>query len=234
MDLELQKKLLRFIQTGTFRKVGSNKLETVDVRFVCATNRDPLQEVKAGRFREDLFYRLHVVPLRLPPLRERDRDVLLIADRLLAQFSAQSGKAFTGFSSDAQDVLLRYPWPGNVRQLQNAVQNAVVLHDGQRVEASMLPAEVREGHITEDSTRTAPPITEAVTPAIAPAASLAGFRSESALDARRAIEPLWMVEKRAIEAAIAACDGNINRAAGLLEVAPSTLYRKKQSWENAG
>jgi two-component system repressor protein LuxO len=71
MDLELQKKLLRFIQTGTFRKVGSNTLETVDVRFVCATNRDPLVEVREGRFREDLFYRLHVVPVRLPPLRER-------------------------------------------------------------------------------------------------------------------------------------------------------------------
>ncbi len=220
MDLELQKKLLRFIQTGTFRKVGSNKLESVDVRFVCATNRDPLEEVREGRFREDLFYRLHVVPLRLPPLRERDRDVLLIADKFLADFAQQSGKRFERFSAEAQELLLRYPWPGNVRQLQNAIQNTVVLNDGEQVEVGMLPADIREGHI----------VTEAGDgePVPAPAVSTRG------LDARRSIEPLWMVEKRAIETAIELCDGNINRAAGLLEVAPSTLYRKRQSWLKAG
>jgi DNA-binding NtrC family response regulator len=226
MDLELQKKLLRFIQTGTFRKVGSNRLETVDVRFVCATNRDPLEEVRAGRFREDLFYRLHVVPLRLPPLRERERDVLLIADKLLADFARQSGKGFRRFSPEAEDLLLRYPWPGNVRQLQNAIQNAVVLHDGEEIAEHMLPLEIRDGHIAAEAPTAAP--------SSAPTAS-AGLRSaEEALDQRRAIEPLWMVEKRAIEAAIEACDGNINRAAGLLEVAPSTLYRKRQSWADAG
>jgi two-component system repressor protein LuxO len=220
MDLELQTKLLRFIQTGTFRKVGSNKLETVDVRFVCATNRDPLLEVREGRFREDLFYRLHVVPVRLPPLRERDRDVLLIAEKLLTDFATQTGKDFTRFSPDAVEALLRYPWPGNVRQLQNALQNAVVLHDGDTIEASMLPEEVRAGHIAE--------------PTAEPSASTSSARSAIALGQRRNIEPLWMVEKRAIEDAIAACDGNINLAAGLLEVAPSTLYRKRQNWTEAG
>ena len=219
MDLELQKKLLRFIQTGTFRKVGSNTLETVDVRFVCATNRDPLVEVREGRFREDLFYRLHVVPLRLPPLRERGQDIALIARHFLSHFVEGTSKGFRGFSPAAEEQLLRYVWPGNVRQLQNVIQQTVVLNDGDIVELEMLPADVRTGHV--ESVPTEVPVSGA-----APAAE-----GDDALATRRAIEPLWMVEKRAIEAAIAACDGNVNRAAGLLEVAPSTLYRKRQAWE---
>jgi len=224
MDLELQKKLLRFIQTGTFRKVGSNTLETVDVRFICATNRDPLVEVREGRFREDLFYRLHVVPVRLPPLRERGNDVLLIAREFLGRFAQQAGKGFERFSPAAEEQLLRYAWPGNVRQLQNAVQQTVVLNDGVEVEPAMLPGEVRERHIEAEAISNA---AEARRPS-PPAPGTPG--TPDALAVRRAIEPLWLVEKRAIEAAIEACDGNVNRAAGLLEVAPSTLYRKRQAW----
>ncbi len=222
MDLDLQKKLLRFIQTGSFRKVGSNKLETVDVRFVCATNRDPLREVREGRFREDLFYRLHVVPLRLPPLRERGRDILHIARHFLERFSGEAGKGFSSFSAAAEEQLLRYAWPGNVRQLQNVVQQTVVLNTGEQVELDMLPSDVRQGHIDpelEDESVADEPDSD---------------RQEKGLALRRAIEPLWLVEKRAIEAAIVACDGNVNRAAGLLEVAPSTLYRKRQAWQDAG
>ena len=223
MDLELQKKLLRFIQTGTFRKVGSNTLETVDVRFVCATNRDPLVEVREGRFREDLFYRLHVVPLRLPPLRERGNDVLLIARRFLEHYASEAHKRFERFSAAAEEQLLSYAWPGNVRQLQNVVQQTVVLNDGEEVELDMLPEDVRRGHLDDR------PITEAE-PWEGPVAEPS--LSQSALAARRAIEPLWLIEKNAVEAAIEACDGNINRAAGLLEVAPSTLYRKRQAWKD--
>ncbi|MFK8040890.1 sigma-54-dependent transcriptional regulator [Congregibacter sp.] len=223
MDLELQKKLLRFIQTGTFRKVGSNTLETVDVRFVCATNRDPLVEVREGRFREDLFYRLHVVPLRLPPLRERDRDILMIARHFLDTYASQSGKGFASFSAAAEEQMLRYVWPGNVRQLQNVVQQAVVLNQGEQIEIDMLALDVHQGLIDdtgrEDNTS---PQDNTSTPE----------SEQDDLAKRRAIEPLWMVEKRAIEAAVTACDGNINRAAGLLEVAPSTLYRKRQAWVN--
>ena len=226
MEPELQKKLLRFIQTGTFRKVGSNTLETVDVRFVCATNRDPLVEVREGRFREDLFYRLHVVPLRLPPLRERGRDILLIARRLLRQFARENNKSFGDFSPAAEEQLLRYPWPGNVRQLQNVIQQTLVLNDGDVVELDMLPQEVRTGQLEKAARASAVEAPAAATPAAAPSAS-------DSLAARRAIEPLWLIEKRAIEAAIEACDGNINRAAGLLEVAPSTLYRKRQAWQQS-
>jgi DNA-binding NtrC family response regulator len=221
MSLELQKKLLRFIQTGTFRKVGSNTLEKVDVRFVCATNRDPIKEVREGRFREDLFYRLHVVPVRMPPLRERGDDVLDIARHFLADFAERNNKSFGDFSDEAAELLHRYPWPGNVRQLQNAVQQIVVLNEGERVEADMVPETISAGHL------------EAVTEEIPDAASVATNVSPIAshVSRREQVEPLWLTEKRAIESAIATCDGNVNQAAGLLEVAPSTIYRKLQAWK---
>jgi two-component system repressor protein LuxO len=221
MDLELQKKLLRFIQTGTFRKVGSNTLEQVDVRFVCATNRDPIIEVREGRFREDLFYRLHVVPLRMPPLRERGADISLLSDQFLQSFAEQESKAFRNFSVQAREALQRYAWPGNIRQLQNAIQQAVVLHSGERVEVDMLPDAVVSGELETGILRRPEQITAVATSASA---------SSDKLARRRDIEPLWLTERNAVEAAIEACEGNINRAAGLLEVAPSTLYRKIQSW----
>ncbi|MEH6517206.1 MAG: sigma-54 dependent transcriptional regulator [Halioglobus sp.] len=225
MSLELQKKLLRFIQTGTFRKVGSNTLEKVDVRFVCATNRNPLVEVSEGRFREDLFYRLHVVPVHMPPLRERDEDVLMIASHFLEHFSDQAGKQFDGFSADAAAAIRRYPWPGNVRQLQNAMQQTVVLNEGQLVSEAMLPDSITSGILGVSEA----PAAVSITPSPAATASVAPEHSH--LARRQQIEPLWLTEKRAIEAAIDACDSNVNRAAGLLEIAPSTLYRKLQSWK---
>jgi len=129
MAPDLQTKLLRFVQTGTFRKVGGDEERQVDVRFVCATNRDPLIEVQEGRFREDLYYRLHVVPIHLPPLRERGEDILEIAEGLLTRFAEEEGKRFSGFQEDARQVLLSYLWPGNVRELENVIRNAVVLND---------------------------------------------------------------------------------------------------------
>lgn len=139
MDPDLQAKLLRFLQTKTFRKVGGTKIEKVDVRLICATNKDPLAEVRAGRFREDLYYRLHVIPLQLPPLRERAEDIAEIAKYFLAIYSEQEGRKFQGFSQEAEDTLMSYTWPGNVRELQNVVQNVVVLNDGEIVLPEMLP-----------------------------------------------------------------------------------------------
>ena len=225
MSLELQKKLLRFIQTGTFRKVGSNTLEQVDVRFVCATNRDPIKEVREGRFREDLFYRLHVVPVRMPPLRERGEDVLDIAGHFLNEFAERNDKAFEGFSEEAAELFRRYPWPGNVRQLQNAVQQVVVLNDGEQVEAHMVPESISTGHLELEAAAEEGPAAEAAPSNVSPIASHVSRREQ--------VEPLWITEKRAIETAIATCDGNVNQAAGLLEVAPSTIYRKLQAWNKA-
>ncbi|QXC37892.1 sigma-54 dependent transcriptional regulator [Aeromonas jandaei] len=217
MDLDLQSKLLRFIQTGTLQRVGSGKLETVDVRFICATNRDPLLEVKAGRFREDLYYRLHVIPLYLPPLRERGEDILLLARSLLQNYAKEENRRFRDFDAAAARVLLDYPWPGNVRELQNVVRNIVVLNDKELVSPDILPPPLNGVRALAVATTAAQqPAATATTPAVG-----------------GPIRPLWLVEKEVIEQAIASCDGNIPKAAALLEISPSTIYRKKQGWEEA-
>ncbi len=208
MDLDLQTKLLRFIQTGTFQKVGSSRMKKVDVRFVCATNRDPWKEVQEGRFREDLYYRLYVIPLHLPPLREREEDVIEIAYSLLGFMSHEEGKSFVRFAQDVIDRFIQYEWPGNVRQLQNVLRNVVVLNQGKEIELSMLP----------------PPLNE---PAIKPANS---SNVVSVSFGPQDIQPLWKTEKTTIEQAIEACDGNIPQAAKHLDVSPSTIYRKIQAW----
>ncbi|MGR5232545.1 quorum-sensing sigma-54 dependent transcriptional regulator LuxO [Vibrio rotiferianus] len=208
MDLDLQTKLLRFIQTGTFQKVGSSKMKSVDVRFVCATNRDPWKEVQEGRFREDLYYRLYVIPLHLPPLRERGEDVIEIAYSLLGYMSHEEGKSFVRFSPEVIERFNDYEWPGNVRQLQNVLRNIVVLNSGKEISLDMLP----------------PPLNTPIIKTAVPRA--VEIESFSASD----IIPLWMTEKSAIEQAIEACDGNIPRAAGYLDVSPSTIYRKLQTW----
>lgn len=219
MDLELQSKLLRFLQTGAVQKVGSSQSVKVDVRIVCATNRDPLQEVAAGRFREDLYYRLHVIPVHLPPLRERGDDVLRIAEHFLHDFSLEEGKVFTGFTETARRALLAYAWPGNIRQLQNIIRQVVVMNPGPEIRVEMLPA-----HLLA-----------------VPAASAGGVQETSAMQPATppvmpsaVILPLAEVERQAILEAIAACEGNIPQAARLLEVSPSTLYRKLQSWQKTG
>ncbi len=139
MDLDLQAKLLRFIQTGSYRRVGDGTDRQVDIRFVCATNRDPLTEVAAGRFREDLYYRLHVVPITMPPLRDRGTDISLLANRFLKSFAKIERKDFKRFDMSAMAVVEGYAWPGNVRQLENFVRNVVVLNNGEVVTQDMLP-----------------------------------------------------------------------------------------------
>ncbi len=222
MELDLQAKLLRFIQTGTFQKVGGSKLETVDVRFVCATNRDPFEEVKAGRFREDLYYRLHVIPVALPPLRERGEDVIAIARNFLLQFAKEENKHFSDFSPESAQLMLNYEWPGNVRQLQNVVRNIVVLHDGEKVLPAMFPPPLNSIKVQ--------PVEE--TQPVLQSSSISKT-DDTALDIA-SIKPMWLVEKETIENAIAACDGNIPQAAGYLELSPSTIYRKRLAWQSQG
>jgi two-component system, repressor protein LuxO len=207
MDLPLQAKLLRFIQTGTYQPVGSDVLKKVDVRFVCATNRDPLDEITAGRFREDLYYRLNVVPILMPALRDRGTDIILIARHYLNQFAAEEGKSFDGFDPEAERLLLAYPWPGNVRQLSNVVRNVVVLSPSGVATAAQLPPIVRAA---------APP---------RPAAAPPGTPAPS-----QGIRPMALVEREVIEAALAEVGGNVGRAAALLEIDASTIYRKKREW----
>ncbi len=214
MDLGLQAKMLRFLQTGTVQRVGEDKPRVADVRIVCATNRDPQSEVAAGRFREDLFYRLNVIPVDLPPLRERDHDVLLIARHFLRQFAVEDAKKFTGFSPAVEAALLAYAWPGNVRELQNTVRNIVVLNEGTTVEFDMLPRAFQLG------------VGGAAAAAARPIAM-------PAAESTTILEPLDTVVRRTIERAIAQCDGNIPKAAAALQVSPSTIYRRIQAWPAA-
>ncbi|KDE39012.1 Regulatory protein LuxO [Nitrincola lacisaponensis] len=211
MDLELQTKLLRFIQTRQYRPVGATQEECVDVRFVCATNRDPWHEVRAGRFREDLYYRLYVVPIDLPPLRNRDQDVLILAHHFLRQYSLQEGKHFEGFSHDAVNILLTQAFPGNVRELQNIIRRIVVLHKGGLVTHSMLDLKSKSAY----SDLCEPAKNKMVTEA-----------EHSGAPIRRLAD----VEREYIEQAISQCNGSVIEAARHLGVSDSTLYRKLNRW----
>jgi DNA-binding NtrC family response regulator len=221
MDSALQVKMLRFLQEKTVQRVGEDRTRQADVRIVCATNRDPAAEVAAGRFREDLFYRLHVIPIEIPALRQREEDVLLIAREFLKSFARDEGKQFRGYSPQAEKALLEYAWPGNVRQLQNTILNAVVLNDGETIELEMLPAALSEtGRGCLAGNRE-----------IDCLSSTKKGNFESPVAKQVPIIPLEEVIRETIENAITLCDGSIPRAASALGVSPSTIYRRVQVWE---
>jgi transcriptional regulator with GAF, ATPase, and Fis domain len=143
---ELQGKLLRVLQEGEFEPVGSSRTRTVDVRLVAATNRDLKQAVTDGKFREDLYYRLSVFPLTLPPLRERGKDVVLLAETFARQFAVRTGQRLAPIGPDAIARLREYAWPGNVRELQNVIERAVITaHDGKLNLDRALPVTVTGG-----------------------------------------------------------------------------------------
>jgi len=138
LPIPLQAKLLRFLQEQEFERVGGNKTIRVDVRMIAASNRELEREVSGGRFREDLYYRLNVITLKVPPLRERPEDILPLAIELLGAAAVRYRRGPLRFSSDAADALTAYRWPGNVRELRNAVERAVILGDGPEVSAALL------------------------------------------------------------------------------------------------
>jgi two-component system response regulator HydG len=145
LPLAVQVKLNRALQEREIRRVGENTPVSVDVRLVAATHRELMAEVKAGRFREDLFYRLHVMPVALPPLRERLEDVPLLAAHFLDKFAHAHQRSLEGFEPEALRALTGYPWPGNVRELENAVERAVAVCDRPKISVACLPAEVVRG-----------------------------------------------------------------------------------------
>lgn len=208
MPMALQTKLLRFIQLGTYQKVGETKMRKADIRFICATNKSPLEAIAKGELREDLYYRLNVIPIEMPPLRERGDDVALIAETFVRAFAKEENKAFERLSEDAKTALVAYDWPGNVRQLQNVIRNAVVLQDGEALTAQMLPRNLMQ-------------------------ASPTGGVEPTPLRAAPSMEilPLATVERQTIEAALTATGGNIQQAARLLEIDPSTIHRRRKSWK---
>lgn len=209
MDMDLQTKLLRFIQTGRYTRIGENTERSVDVRFVCATNREPAEAIRDGNLREDLYYRLNVIPIRMPALRDRLDDVEPIATNMVRRFAEEEGKQFQQIEGEALDRLRRHDWPGNVRELENTMRNIVVLNNGECVTGEMVETALASGG--------KPP--GAGTAAV-PEPTAAGIR------------PLAVVEREAIETALALCGGNVPKAAGALGVAPSTLYRKIQAWRD--
>jgi len=225
MDLKLQVKLLRFLQTGMIQRVGTSVAEPVNVRIVCATNRNPEHEVAEGRFREDLYYRLNVIPIALPALRERGDDIALIAGSLAERIAGEEGRSISGFSSASEAYLQQHDWPGNVRELQNALRRAIITGTGSKVELS-------------GSLRAAPRSV-----ASAPVGALTGAIAQHALPQPTAAEApqhasiadfsgmtLDQVERLAIEQAISRSSGNIVQAARGLGVSPSTIYRRLERW----
>ena len=209
-----QSTLLRLIQHGTYRPVGATAEVAADVRIIASTNRDPLAEMREGRLREDLYYRLHVVPLRMPAMRERSEDILMLASGFLDRFAQEEGRDPHQLTDSAAQALRGYSWPGNVRQLENTMRQLLLTSASTEIDASAIHQVISVTEIAADNER------------VARLSRASGDSTDSL-----SIQPLWMSEKRAIEEAIAACDGSINRAAQYLEVAPSTIYRKLQSWK---
>lgn len=207
MDLSLQAKLLRFLQDHTFQRVGSSLVRSVDVRVVAATNREPQALVREGRLREDLYYRLNVLPITLPPLRERREDIPLLATCFVQRVAEKNQKRVTGFTDAAMDVLLRYHWPGNVRQLENLIQRLVILSRSSEITVDALPKEITSGA----------PQLEGVSE------GHEWTRVESDDQDLRAID---RIEKQAILEALEKAQGNVVAAARMLGVGQATVYRK--------
>ena len=210
----LQTKLLRFLQTSTVLPVGATKPIKVNVRIVCATNRDPMEAVRRGQFREDLYYRLFVVPIHLPPLRERGDDVIEIAEAALARFAEEENRHFDGLSPEVADLFRRLPWPGNVRQVLNVIRNVVVLNSGGQVTPDMLPENMMR--MAEDGPVAALP---------AQPGPEADLQLETLLG-----RPLAEVERIIVTATLARHGGSVPKAARVLDLSPSTLYRKLEAW----
>ena len=201
---EVQVKLLRVLETRTFERVGGSETLRADFRIVAATNRDLKAEVAAGRFREDLYYRLAVVTISMPTLAERAGDIPMLCDHFLKRFASESGSgAPKGIEPAALALLQAYPWPGNVRELRNAVERMTVLSRGDTITVADVPAEIRDA--AEAAARTAP------------AGAIAG---ESLADA----------EKRQILAALERAGGNRSKAADELGINRRTLHRKLAAW----
>ncbi len=212
----LQTKLLRFLQTSTVQPVGSTKPRKVNVRIVCATNRDPSEEVRKGHFREDLYYRLYVVPIHMPPLRARGEDVIEIAEMAVRRFALEEGRNFEGLSREVQSLFRTLPWPGNVRQLLNVMRNVAVLYDGRAVTRAMLPGDLTMAPLRPDSAA-------AMGTEVAPG-DIGGLLGLTLAEA----------ERRFIRATIEDMGGSVPRAARVLDVSPSTIYRKIEAWTKSG
>jgi DNA-binding NtrC family response regulator len=226
LPLTAQVKLLRALQENEIEPVGGKKPVKVDVRIVSATNRDLIADVKAGRFREDLFYRLHVFPITVPALRTRREDIPELARYFLARFAAEEGKRVTAIEADAVALLTGHAWPGNVRQLENAIFRAVVLADGETLGVNEFP-QLARSHKDEDGAL--PEMAGA--PILAPQALelTTSTNSLSLLDGQDHVRTLDELERDVIRFAISHYRGQMSEVARRLQIGRSTLYRKLES-----
>jgi two-component system response regulator AtoC len=209
IDATVQIKLLRFLGERTFERVGSNKTLEADVRLIAATNRNLEKMVEEGKFREDLFYRLNVVPIHIPPLRERREDIALLANAFLREFAVKNKRNVAHFEADAMQALTEYPWKGNVRELRAVVEGVVVLGRGETVSLRDLPPKIQNYH----------PMLEA--------AGAPGRMAPSNLTVEEA-------EKQLIIRALQDCKGNRTEAAKQLGISRRTLHRKLHAFHLEG
>jgi len=207
MSLKTQAKVLRALQEQRIEPVGGAGSVEVDVRVIAATNKDLEEEIREGRFREDLFFRLNVIPFRVPPLRERPEDVPLLARHFMELLSAEHGRRPRSLAPEALAALAQLPWPGNVRELRNIIERLVIMTPGDTIERRHLPASLLEA-----------------LPAEAAAAEDAGVGGGSLVEAREAFERRYILEK------YRECGGNMSRTAEALGVERSNLYRKMKAY----
>ncbi len=225
ISLALQAKLLRVLQEREFERVGGNKTIKVDVRVLATTNRDLLKAVQKGDFREDLYYRLNVFPIQVPPLRERTGDVELLANHFLERFSREHGIKSKGFSADGIAGLVAHNWPGNVRELQNVVERAAILtEDGAPITAELM------GLTSPIPPTMAPPVIVPASPEV-PTVLAPVANGNSSSDE---VVPLHEMEKRAILNALQQTNGNRTQAAELLQISIRTLRNKLAEYREAG
>jgi len=212
IPIEMQVKLLRALQESEFERVGGIKTIRIDVRLVAATNRDLKKLIAAGAFREDLYYRLNVVPIRLPALRERTSDIPLLVEHFLAKFNDRLRKKVEGVEGEALDLLVQYPWPGNIRELENVVERAVLFCDTHTLHASDLPPDVRG--------------IPAIASAPLPEADLqAALASEGGLKEHVKVA-MSRLEKELVSRALQQTNGNVTHAARLLKISRKGLQLK--------
>ncbi len=205
MSLKTQAKILRILQEQRFERVGGRKTIQVDVRVIAATNKNLPDEIKAGRFREDLYYRLKVFPLHVPPLRRRTEDVPLLLDEFMTGLTRTQGFKSLRFSSEAMDALQKYPWPGNVRELKNFLERLCIMYPGQHITPDMLPADINQQTLLQI------PEEDASWPA--------DFKAARA-----------QFEARFLEEKLTECSGNISRLAETIGMERSYLYKKLKGY----
>jgi two-component system, NtrC family, response regulator HydG len=203
----MQAKLLRVLQEKEIQRVGGEETLKVDVRIIAATNRDLGKDVAEGKFREDLFYRLNVMPLNVPPLKDRRDDIPLLSQHFLEKFAQKNRKTIKGFIPLAMDILVNYEWPGNVRELENTIERAVILATGEHITEAQLPPNITEQYVDPEQRSTA---------------------ATQMLDGTHSLQD---IEKEAILAALTASKGNKAEAARRLGVTRKTLHNKLKSYE---